>query len=161
MATFDVVSKVPWHEVDNAVTQAEKEIGQRFDFKDTQTEIERSGAEILIRSSTEDRAKAALTLLREKLAKRKVSPKFLEIGKIEPTGRGGAKLTVKVIEGIPTEKAKILVQSIKDSKLRVQASIQADQLRVSGKNKDDLQACIQLLRDGDFAVELQFINFRD
>lgn len=161
MPSFDVVSKVPWHEVENALTQAQKEIAQRFDFKDTATEIERSENEIIIRSTTEDRAKAALTVFQEKMIKRKVSTRFLDVGKPVPTSKGGSKITVAIKEGIESEKAKSIVGRIKELKLKVQASIQADQLRVTGKNKDDLQSCIQALRDEDFGIELQFNNFRD
>jgi hypothetical protein len=161
MPSFDVVSKVPWHEVENALTQAQKEIGQRFDFKDTSTEIERSESEIIIRSTTEDRAKAALTVFQEKMIKRKVSTRFLDVGKPVATSKGGSKITVAVKEGIEAEKAKSIVGRIKELKLKVQASIQADQLRITGKNKDDLQSCMQALRDEDFGIELQFNNFRD
>jgi cyclic-di-GMP-binding protein len=161
MPSFDIVSKVAWHEVDNALQQAEKEVGTRFDFRNTNTEIEKKDAEITVRSSTEDRAKAAVTVLQEKLAKRKVSPKFFETGKPEPTSKGGAKIVIKVKEGIETDKARPIVAAVKDSKLKVQAAIQGDQLRVTGKNRDDLQACMKLLREQDFGVELTFNNFRE
>jgi cyclic-di-GMP-binding protein len=161
MSSFDIVSKVAWHEVDNALLQAQKELSQRFDFKDTGTEVEKSKEELVIRSSTEDRAKAALQVLQEKLIKRKVSPKFLDVGKPEPTAKGGARITIKVKEGVETEKAKAIVAAIKDAKLKVQGAIQAGQVRVTGKSKDELQQCIQLLRGQDFGIELQFINFRD
>lgn len=161
MPSFDVVSKVEWHEVDNALTQAQKELAQRFDFRGTDTELEKNNQELIIRSSTEDRAKAAHQVLNEKLAKRKVSLRFLEVGKPEPTGRGGSKITIKVKEGIEGDKAKEIVASIKESKLKVQGSIQAAQVRVTGKSRDDLQACIQMLRGKDFGIELQFNNFRE
>ena len=161
MASFDIVSKVTWHEVENALQQAEKEVATRFDFRDTGTEIERKDAEITVRSSTEDRAKAAVTVLQEKLAKRKVSPKFFEVGKPEATSKGGAKIVVKVKEGIETEKARLIVTAVKESKMKVQAAIQGDQLRVTGKNRDDLQAAIKLLRDQDFGIEISFNNFRE
>ena len=161
MPSFDVVSKVEWHEVENALVQAQKEIGQRFDFRNTGTEVERNKEELVIRSSTEDRAKAALQVLQEKMVRRKVSVRYLDVGKIEPTSKGGAKITIKVKEGVETEKAKAIVATIKESKIKVQGSIQGDQVRVSGKNRDDLQACIQMLRAEDFGIELQFNNFRD
>lgn len=161
MPSFDVVSKVEWHEVDNALGQAQKEIAQRFDFRGTETDVEKNKQEIVIRSSTEDRAKAALQVLQEKMVKRKVSVKFLEIGKAEPTSKGGSKITIKVKEGVETEKAKEIVATIKNSKIKVQGSIQGDQVRVTGKNRDDLQACIQMLRAEDFGIELQFNNFRE
>lgn len=161
MPSFDIVSKVAWHEVDNALLQSQKEIAQRFDFKDTHTEIEKSGQELVVRSSTEDRARAALNVLQEKLVKRKVSMKFLDVAKPEPTAKGGTRITIKVKEGVETEKAKQIVAFIKESKLKVQGSIQEAQVRVSGKSRDDLQACIQRLRANDFGIELQFTNFRD
>jgi uncharacterized protein YajQ (UPF0234 family) len=161
MPSFDVVSKVEWHEVENALNQTQKEVAQRFDFRGTDTEVERNKEELVICSSTEDRAKAALQVLQEKIVKRKVSVKFLDVGKPEPTSKGGAKITIKVKEGVESEKAKAIVAAIKESKIKVQGSIQGDQVRVTGKNKDDLQACIQLLRSKDFGIELQFTNFRD
>lgn len=161
MPSFDVVSKVPWYEVENALVQSQKEISQRFDFRGTETEVERTKEEIVIRSTTEDRAKAALQVLQEKMLKRKVALSFMDIGKTEPTGKGGSKITIKVREGIDSEKAKEIVTAIKESKKKVQASIQGDQVRVTGKNRDDLQEVIQLLRDGDYKIELQFNNFRD
>jgi uncharacterized protein YajQ (UPF0234 family) len=161
MPSFDIVSKVQWSEVDNALHQAEKEITQRFDFKDTDTTLEKATDAITIRSGSEERAKAALNVLQDKLVKRKVSLRFTEPGKPEATGKGGARIVVKIKEGIDVEKARPLVQSIKDSKLRVQASIQEGQVRVTGKNKDDLQAAMRVVRDNDLGIELQFVNFRD
>jgi len=161
MPSFDIVSKVQWNEVDNALNQAQKEIAQRYDFKDTETELEKNEDGITVRSSSEERAKAALGVLQEKLVKRKVSLKHLDTQKPEPTAKGGARILVKVKEGIETEKAKELVRIVKDSKLKVQASIQDQQVRIQGKNKDDLQSTIQLVRGKDLGIELQFINFRD
>ena len=161
MPSFDIVSKVPWHEVDNALMQAQKEIGQRFDFKDTGTELEKTADGILIQSSSEDRVLAALSTLQEKLIKRKVSLKHTEEQKMEKTGKGGAKLLLKIKEGIDTDHARELVKRIKDAKLKVQAGIQDGQVRVTGKNRDDLQGAIALVRQADLAIELQFINFRD
>lgn len=161
MPNFDIVSKVQWNEVDNALHQAEKEIGQRFDFKDTDTSLEKSEDAITIRSGSEDRAKAALNVLQDKFVKRKISLRFTDPGKPEPTGKGGSRIVVKIKEGIEVEKARLLVSAVKESKLKVQASIQDGQVRVSGKNKDDLQAAIQLVRGIDIGIELQFVNFRD
>ena len=161
MPSFDIVSKVQWNEVDNALNQAQKEIAQRYDFKDTGTEIEKNEDGISVRSSSEERAKAALGVLHEKLIKRKVSLKYLDPQKPEKTQKGGARILVKLKEGIEGEKAKELVRAIKDAKLKVQASIQEDQVRVQGKNRDDLQAAIQLVRATDLGIELQFINMRD
>jgi uncharacterized protein YajQ (UPF0234 family) len=161
MPSFDIVSKVQWSEVDNAYNQAQKELAQRFDFKDTETSLEKTPEAITIRSGSEERAKAALGVLQEKLIKRKVSLRFTDPGKPEPTSKGGARIVVKIKEGIEAEKARAIVQTIKESKLKVQASIQEAQLRVTGKNKDDLQAAMKALREHDYGVDLQFINFRD
>jgi cyclic-di-GMP-binding protein len=161
MPSFDIVSKVQWNEVDNAFHQAEKELSQRFDFKDTDTTLEKAADALTIRSGSEERAKAALNVLQDKLVKRKVSLRFTEPGKPEPTGKGGSRIVVKIKEGIEVEKARTLVQAIKDSKLKVQASIQEAQVRVSGKNKDDLQAAMRVAREHDLGIELQFVNFRD
>jgi uncharacterized protein YajQ (UPF0234 family) len=161
MPSFDIVSKVPWHEVDNAVNQAQKEIAQRFDFKDTGTEIEKTKEGLVVRSSSEDRAKAALTVLQEKLVKRKVSLKFLDVGDPQPTGKGGSRILVKVKEGIEGEPAKKIVAAIKESKLKVQSSIQDAQVRVTGKSKDELQKAIALVRGMDLPIEVSFVNFRD
>jgi uncharacterized protein YajQ (UPF0234 family) len=161
MPSFDVVSKVQQNEVDNAFNQAEREIVQRFDFKDTQTELERTPEAVTIRSTSEDRAKAALVVLQDKLVKRKVSLRFFDPGKPEKTSKGGARIVVKIKEGIEVEKARAIVQAIKDAKLKVQAGIQEGQVRVTGKNRDDLQQAIQALRARDFGIELQFVNMRD
>ncbi|WP_394826661.1 YajQ family cyclic di-GMP-binding protein [Pendulispora albinea] len=161
MPSFDIVSKVQWNEVDNALNQSQKEIAQRFDFKDTGTAIERNEEGITIRSASEERVKAAYSVLQDKLVKRKVSLKHLDPQKPEPTGKGGSKMLVKVKEGIDGDHAKDLVRRIKDSKIKVQASIQEAQVRVSGKNRDDLQSAIQLVKEANLPLELQFINFRD
>ncbi len=161
MPSFDIVSKVQWNEVDNALHQAEKEISQRFDFKDTNTSVEKAEDSITIRSDSEERAKAALNVLQDKLVKRKVSLRFIDPGKPEATGKGGSRIVVKVKEGIEVEKARTLVQAIKEAKLKVQASMQDEQVRVSGKNRDDLQAAMHLVRGRDVGIELQFVNFRD
>jgi uncharacterized protein YajQ (UPF0234 family) len=161
MPSFDIVSKVQHNEVDNAFQQAQKEIAQRFDFKDTETSLERAPDAITIRSGSEERAKAALNVLQDKLVKRKVSLRFTDPGKPEPTGKGGSRIVVKIKEGIETEKARAIVLAIKDAKLKVQASIQEDQVRVNGKNKDDLQVAIRTVRGLDLGIELSFVNMRD
>lgn len=160
MPSFDIVSKVQWNEVDNALDQARKELAQRYDFKDTGTEVEKTADGIVLRSSSEDRLKAATTVLHDKLVKRKVSLKFLDPQKMEESGKTVRQL-IKIKEGIDHETAKDIVRRIKDSKLKVQASIQEMQVRVSGKNKDDLQSTIALVRAAGLNVELSFINFRD
>jgi uncharacterized protein YajQ (UPF0234 family) len=161
MPSFDIVSKVQWSEVENALNQSQKEIGQRFDFKDTDTELEKIEDGITVRSSSEERAKAALTVLREKLIKRKVSLKHLDEQKPEKTGKGGSRILLKMKEGIEAEPARTIVAAIKESKLKVQSAIQDAQVRVSGKNRDDLQKAMQLVRQLEVPIELQFINFRD
>ncbi|HSY22384.1 MAG TPA: YajQ family cyclic di-GMP-binding protein [Polyangiaceae bacterium] len=161
MPSFDIVSKVQLSEVDNAYNQAQKEIVQRFDFKDTATSLEKSPDAITIRSSSEDRAKAALTVFQDKLVKRKVSLRFFDTGKPEPTGKGGSRIVAKIKDGIEVEKGKAIVAFVKESKLKVQASIQDSQVRISGKNKDDLQSAIAAVKQHDFGLELQFVNFRD
>jgi len=161
MPSFDIVSKVQWHEVDNALAQAQKEIGQRYDFKDTGTEVEKTTEGIVVRSSSEDRADAALDVVREKLIRRKVSLKFLEVDDPVPTAKGGAKILVKVKEGIESDHARKIVGGIKDAKLKVQAAMQDAQVRVTGKNRDDLQKAIALVRTLDLGIEMSFVNFRD
>jgi uncharacterized protein YajQ (UPF0234 family) len=161
MPSFDIVSKVQRNEVDNAYNQAEREIAQRFDFKDTGTSLEKTAESITIDSGSDDRAKAALLVVQDKLIKRKVSLRFTEPGKPEKTSKGGARIVIKIKEGIEVEKARAIVQAIKDAKLKVQASIQESQVRVTGKNKDDLQTAIQALRAQDFGIELSFVNMRD
>jgi uncharacterized protein YajQ (UPF0234 family) len=160
MPSFDIVSKVAWNEVDNALNQAQKELSQRFDFKDTDTSVEKTEDGITIRSSSEDRCKAAYKVLEDKLVKRKVSLKHIEVGEPEAAGKG-ARLVLTIKEGIESEHAKDIVRRIKDSKLKVQASIKDEQVRVTGKNRDDLQEVIALMRAAGLPIELQFINFRD
>ncbi len=161
MPSFDIVSKVPWNEVDNALNQAQKELAQRYDFKDTKTEIEKNDAGITIRSTSEDRADAALEVLQEKLIKRKVGLKFFDVQDPTKTAKGGAQILVKVKEGIESEPARKIVAGIKDAKLKVQAQIQDSQVRVTGKNRDDLQKAMALVRGMELDLELSFMNFRD
>jgi uncharacterized protein YajQ (UPF0234 family) len=147
-------------EVENALVQAQKELGQRYDFKGTDTELERNDDGIALRSSTEDRLEAAYGVFQEKLIKRKVSLKHFEPGEPEKSGKN-MKMLVKIKEGIEADNAKTIVMKIKELKLKVQASIQDQQVRVSGKNRDDLQQAIQAIRSVDMPIELSFINFRD
>jgi len=159
--SFDVVSKVDRQEVDNALNQAAKELAQRFDFRGTGTSIAWAGDEALtIQSETEERAKAAVDVFRDKLVKRQISLKAFEAG--EPTLSGKTyKISGKILQGIEANKAKEISKTIRDEKLKgVQAQIQGDQLRVSGKKKDDLQAVIALLKGKDFGIALQFVNYR-
>lgn len=161
MPSFDIVSELDMHEIDNAVQQAQKEVGTRFDFRGTDTEIERSDDGILVRANSEGRIEAALLVLKEKLAKRNVSQRTLDPQKIEPAAKGHFKQLIKLKKGISKEKAKDVVQFIKEGKYKVQGSIQGEQVRVTGKKKDDLQEVIQAVRAKDFDLDLQFTNFRD
>jgi uncharacterized protein YajQ (UPF0234 family) len=162
MPSFDVVSKVDWSEFGNALLQAQKEIGQRFDFRNTETTLEKNEEGIVIIANAVDRCKAALVVLEEKLVKRKVSLKHLDRQEPGKGPRGSVRLLVKLKEGIETEKAKQIVKIVKDSKIKVQASIHEDTVRVSGKKRDDLQETMRLLRGQDsLELDLQFTNFRD
>ncbi len=162
MPTFDVVSEVDTQEVRNAVDQAVREVGTRYDFKDTESTIELSGAELSLHSSSEERMKALVQVIEEKLVKRQVSLKALDYGKVEPASKGTVrqKLTMKV--GIDQEHAKRINRFLKDAGIKgVGSQVQGDQLRVSGKKRDDLQAAIAALKGEDFEIPLQFTNFRD
>ncbi len=161
MASFDVVSKPDWAEIDNALNQASREVAQRFDFKGTNATLEKTEAGLLLTASTEERVRAALDVLQGKLIKRKVSLKFLDVGEAEPGPKGSAKLLVKVKQGVDRDNARKLVTLVKESKIKVQASIQEDAVRISGKKRDDLQEVIALLRKTEIDLDLQFVNFRD
>jgi uncharacterized protein YajQ (UPF0234 family) len=158
--SFDIVSQVSMPEVANAVDQTRREIAQRFDFKDTGTSISQDDKLIEIRSGTEDRLKAALEVFKEKAVRREVSLKAVHIGPIQPAAKGTYKQVLNVNVGISTDKARELVKFIKGTHVKVQSQIQEDQVRVSGKNKDDLQAVIRAVREHDFGLALQFVNFR-
>ncbi|MBL0209481.1 MAG: YajQ family cyclic di-GMP-binding protein [Holophagaceae bacterium] len=159
--SFDVVSKVDITEVKNAVAQAMKEIGQRYDFKGSTSDIEmKDDAELILKSDDEIKLKAVIDVLQSKLHKRGVSIRAMEYGKLEQAMKGTVRQVVKINQGIPVEKAKKLVAALKDSKLKAQASIQGDQLRVSGKDKDVLQEAMALFKKNDQGVDLQFTNFR-
>jgi uncharacterized protein YajQ (UPF0234 family) len=161
MPTFDVVSKVDWHEVDNALAQAVKEVAQRYDFKGSDTKLELVEKAFQIESSDEFKVNAAVEVLEGKLAKRGVSLQCLDKQKIEPASGGRARQKIGIKAGIETETAKKIVKAIKDTKMKVQVAIQGDSLRISGKQRDDLQEAIAFLRKGDYALPLQFENFRD
>jgi hypothetical protein len=161
MPSFDVVSELSWGEVDNAINQAHKELSQRFDFRGTDASIEKTDEGLVVRANVEDRVRAALGVLEEKLVRRKVSLLYFAPQDPEPGPKGTMKMLVKITEGIERDKAKELVQVVKDSKLKVQAAIQDATVRITGKKKDDLQAAMQMLRAADLGIELQFKNFRD
>ncbi|SBT47914.1 YajQ family cyclic di-GMP-binding protein [Micromonospora auratinigra] len=159
--SFDIVSKVDRQEVDNAVRQTEKELATRFDFRGTGAEISWSGEEaISLQAETEERVRAALDVFKEKLVKRNISLKSLDAGDPRQSGKT-FKVDAKVIQGIDSDKAKAISKKIRDEGPKgVQAQIQGDQLRVTGKKKDDLQAVIALLKGEDFGLALQFTNYR-
>jgi len=159
-SSFDVVSRVELQEVDNAVNQAKKELAQRFDFKNTGTALEWSGDSVTIVSKTDQRALAALDVLKEKLVRRSVSLKSLTASDPKPAGGGTYRIECGFVQGIPEEKAKTLAKTLRQSGLKVQAQVQGDQLRVTGKNKDDLQKAIALLKEHDEGLPLQFTNYR-
>ena len=158
--SFDIVSKTEMQEVANAIQQAQKELAQRFDFKGSKSSIELSGEEIVLISDDEGKLVSVKDILESKLVKRKVSLKSLEYQKIEQAAGGTVRQRAKIVQGIETEKAKAIVKAIKDAKVKVQASIQADQVRVVGRSKDDLQKAMSIAREGDYGIPLQFTNYR-
>jgi uncharacterized protein YajQ (UPF0234 family) len=162
MASFDVVSEVDAQEVRNAVDQASRELTTRFDFKGTNSSIELKELEIEMHSSSEDRLTALRQVLEEKLVKRKVSLKSLEYLKVEDAAGGTVRQTAKINAGISSDKAKAVNKAIKELGLKgIQSQTQGDQVRVTGKKRDDLQAVIAGLKEVDLEIPLQFINFRD
>ena len=159
--SFDVVCKVDLDEVKNAVSQAMKEIGQRYDFKGSVSKIELKDDKVLVLNSDDEvKLKAVIDVLQTKLHKRGVSIRSMEYGKIEPASKGTVRQEVTINQGIPVDKAKGLIKAVKDAKIKVQASIQGDQLRVSGKSRDDLQEVIALFKKDDQGLDLQFTNYR-
>ncbi|MDD5543397.1 MAG: YajQ family cyclic di-GMP-binding protein [Acidobacteriia bacterium] len=158
--SFDVVSKIDQQEVSNAIQQALKEIHQRFDFKGSKSSIELQEDKIVLISDDDFKLKAVVDVFEQKLVKRGVPLKGLTFGKVEPAAQSTVRQEVTMQQGIPVEKAREIVRSIKDSKLRVQASINGDYVRVSGKDRDTLQAVITRLRDQDFGIHMQFTNYR-
>ena len=161
MPSFDVVCKLDRHEVDNAINQANKELAQRYDFKGTDSSVELTTDGIVVKSNSEGRLDAARDVLQTKMVKRGVSLKSLDAQKAQPAGGSTWRQLIKLVEGISKEKAKEIVKAIKSSKMKVQASIQGEEVRVTGKKRDDLQAAIALLKEQDFDVPLNFVNFRD
>jgi cyclic-di-GMP-binding protein len=160
--TFDIASKIDLNEVLNAIQQASKELQTRYDLKDSKSSIELNEKDhkILLASSDEYKLKAVTEILNQKLVKRNVPLKGLEYGPLIPASQGTVRQEITLQQGIPAEKAKEMVRLIKDSKLRVQASIQGDLVRVSGKDRDTLQQVIALLRGKDFGIDVQFTNYR-
>lgn len=158
--SFDVVSDVDMQEVDNAVNQAKKEISQRYDFKGSPVEVILNDEDIKLTAENEFKLDAVRDVLRGKFAKRGLSVRALDFGKIENASLGSARQTAKIVKGLSVEKAKEIVKEIKNSKIKVQTQIMDTQLRITGKDKDDLQATIQFLKSKDFGIDLQFTNYR-
>jgi uncharacterized protein YajQ (UPF0234 family) len=160
--SFDIVSEVNLQEVDNAVNQALKEIGQRYDFKGSKSSIELNQKEkqLTIHSDDDFKLKAVIDILQNKLIKRSVPVKALDYGPVEQASAGTARQVVRLRVGIDKEDAKLLVRMIKDTRLKVQAQIMEDQVRVTGKAKDDLQAVMKLVREADLKFAVQFTNYR-
>ena len=162
MPTFDVVSEVDLQEVRNAVDQASREIGTRFDFKGTDSSIELTDKAIELHTASEERLRALTQVLEEKLVKRKVSLKVLGYGKVEEASKGAVRQTVTLNVGISDEKAREIGKFVKGLGLKgVSHQVQGEQLRVQGKKRDDLQTVIGKLKENDFGIPLQFTNFRD
>jgi uncharacterized protein YajQ (UPF0234 family) len=160
--TFDVVSEVDMQEVRNAVDQANREAGTRFDFKGTDSSVDLGDTELVLRSSTEDRLRALHQVLEEKLVRRGVSLKAFESAKVEEAAKGTVRQRIAIHAGISQDHAKRINKAIKDMNLKgVSSQAQGDQLRVSSKKRDDLQSVIQSLKEADFGIPLQFTNFRD
>jgi hypothetical protein len=160
--SFDIVSKIDLPEVSNAVQQAVKEVQQRFDLKDSHStiELQEKDNKILLHSRDEFSLKAVTEILQGKLVKRKVPLKGLEYGTITPAANSSVRQEITLQQGIATEKAKEIVKLIKDSKKKVQASIQGDFVRIAGKDRDTLQEVMALLRGADFGIDMQFTNYR-
>lgn len=159
-SSFDIVSQIDMQELNNAIQQAEKEIASRFDFKGSKSSISLDKNELVVLSDDEYKLNSVLDVLHSKMVKRGISLKNLQYGKIEPAASSTVRQRIGLKQGIDQENAKKINILIRDSKLKIKSQIQGDQLRVSGKSKDDLQKAIQLLRQADIPLELQFINFR-
>ena len=161
MPSFDIVSRVDLQEVDNALNQTRKEVAQRYDLKDSKTEIDWDQKDITITSADDFKVKAVVDVLQSKLVKRNVPIKNLDYGVVESALGGRARQKITVQQGIETDKAREIVKFIKTSGVKVQAQIMDDEVRVSGKKRDDLQEVMGLLRGADLGLALQFVNFRD
>jgi uncharacterized protein YajQ (UPF0234 family) len=158
--SFDIVSEVPMNEVANALDQARREVMTRFDFKNTGTSLERDQDMIEVRSSTEHRVKAAVDVLKEKMVRREIPLKAVSEGPVLPAARSTFRQNVHVNQGISDEKAREITKFVKGIGVKVQSQVQKDQVRITGKKKDDLQAVIKALKDHDFGIALQFTNYR-
>lgn len=160
MPSFDIVSEIDQHELTNAVDQTNREVGNRFDFKGTDSRVEQEEGAVVVDAPSDFQVEQVKVILHQKLAKRGIDVASLEEGEVEERGRR-ARQRITVREGIDKEMAKRIVKLVKESKVKVQASVQGDQVRVTGKKRDDLQQVIALLREADLGLPLQFQNFRD
>jgi len=158
--SFDIVCKVDMQEVTNALDQARREIDTRYDLKGSKNEVKLEKTDITLTVADEMKLKAVVDILQSKLHKRGIPLKALDYGKVEEASGGALRQKIAIQQGIPIEKAKEIVRLIKDSKVKVQASIQEDQVRVAGKNRDDLQKIIAMVKDKDLGIALQFTNYR-
>ena len=158
--SFDIVSKTDYAEVTNAINQSMKEVSQRFDFKGSKAAVEMLGKDIVLTAEDETRLRNMNDIFQGKLVKRGISLKALDYQKVEPAAGGTVRQLVKIQQGIPIEKAKEVVKFIKDSKMKVQASIQGETVRISGKDRDTLQGVISALKAKDFGIDMTFDNYR-
>ena len=158
--SFDVVSRIDQQELDNALNQTRKEIAGRFDFKNSKTSVENSASSITIVADDELKLRNVVDILQSKAVKRGISLKAFDFGKVEPAAQQTVRQVITVRAGIPKDKGKTLIDAIKSSKLKVQSQFGDEQIRISGKSKDDLQKVQQLLRELDFELPLQFVNYR-
>lgn len=161
-SSFDIVSKVDMQEVKNAIDQAQREIGTRFDFKDSDStiDLDEKAATLKLASDNETRMKSVVDVLQSKLHKRGIDIKSLDLGEVETASKGTVRQTATIRQGVDIDNARKIVKIIKDTGLKVQAAIQGDQVRVSGKSRDDLQAVMAKLKAAELDVPLQFINYR-
>lgn len=158
--SFDIVSKTDYAEVANAINQTTKEVSQRFDFKGSRATVELQGKDLVLTAEDETKLRNMNDILQGKMVKRGISLKALDYQKVEPAAGGTVRQEVKIQQGIPTDKAKEVVKFIKDSKLKVQASIQGETVRVTGKDRDTLQEVIAALKNKDFGIDMKFDNYR-
>ena len=158
--SFDIVSKTDYAEITNALNQTTKEIAQRFDFKGSKATVELAEKDLIMSAEDDTKLRNMNDILQSKFVKRGISLKALDYQKIEPAAGGTVRQTVKIQQGIPTDKAKEIVKFIKDAKIKVQASIQGETVRVSGKDRDILQETIHALKGKDFGIDMQFDNYR-
>lgn len=158
--TFDIVSQINMPEVNNAVDQSLRELRTRFDFKGSKSDINFDGEELVLASDDEFKLKSLIDILETKLVRRGINLKALRYGKIEPAAKDTVRQRVTLVQGLDKEKSKVITKLVKDSKLKVQAAVQGDQVRISGKNRDDLQSIMQIIKDHEFDIPIQFVNLR-